>query len=180
LKGEIKRNARYRCEYCKRTPASGEIWEVEHITPRSAGGTDAPDNLAFACRRCNLNKREAVEAADPTTGLFFRLFNPRKDSWDDHFFYVHTNVVGKTPVGRATAKLLFKTTSQTFRGDLEWKFILPIESRELYFYLNEQRARRLANEFTILDKEFIDFPDTRFIGLPNLKTDFTRKLQWFF
>lgn len=29
---------------------------LEHIVPRTHGGTDALDNLAMACRRCNLQK----------------------------------------------------------------------------------------------------------------------------
>lgn len=37
----------------------GEPWghaTIEHILPRSHGGTDAPENLALACARCNHQK----------------------------------------------------------------------------------------------------------------------------
>jgi 5-methylcytosine-specific restriction endonuclease McrA len=39
------------CVYCG-GPSTG----IDHITPLSAGGTHTPDNLAPACRSCNLSK----------------------------------------------------------------------------------------------------------------------------
>jgi len=34
------------------------------------------------------------------------LFNPREDDWDEHFELREGYVRGKTPVGRATVRLL--------------------------------------------------------------------------
>jgi hypothetical protein len=43
------------CYLCRcELPASR--LEVEHVVPRSAGGTDAAENLALACSPCNLKK----------------------------------------------------------------------------------------------------------------------------
>lgn len=66
------------CAYCgdKDTPL-----EVEHIVPRSQGGTDRVNNLALACRECNQSKGnlplEAFFASD--RGLKKRLKANSKD-----------------------------------------------------------------------------------------------------
>ncbi len=45
-----------RCYYCRRSisPVSG--FHVDHKTPLSRGGSNAPGNLAVTCPRCNLIK----------------------------------------------------------------------------------------------------------------------------
>lgn len=43
----------YACVYCG--DMSGPF-HLDHILPRSRGGSDAPTNLATACRPCNLSK----------------------------------------------------------------------------------------------------------------------------
>lgn len=40
-----------RCRYC-----GGEATEVDHIIPKSKGGTDDAKNLVAACRSCNASK----------------------------------------------------------------------------------------------------------------------------
>jgi 5-methylcytosine-specific restriction endonuclease McrA len=42
---------------------------LEHIVPKHHGGTDAPENLAVACARCNQGKGKRLDkrrADDPT------------------------------------------------------------------------------------------------------------------
>jgi hypothetical protein len=99
-----------RCEYCRRYQEliGNTFFEVEHIIPRSRGGSAAPFNLAFACRRCNLLKGDAVKALDPRTGRLAPLFNPRRDRWHDHFRRSRDllRVYGRTATGRATVQLL--------------------------------------------------------------------------
>jgi len=41
---------------CSRTPGDTLQGTIDHIVPRSRGGTDARDNLQLLCRRCNLAK----------------------------------------------------------------------------------------------------------------------------
>jgi HNH endonuclease len=40
---------------------------MEHIQPRSSGGSDLPDNLAVACYRCNEFKGSKVNLIDSVT-----------------------------------------------------------------------------------------------------------------
>jgi hypothetical protein len=53
-------------------------------------------------------KYTAIDAIDPVTGELTPLFHPRSDRWDEHFAWVAelTQVVGVTPVGRATVMRL--------------------------------------------------------------------------
>ena len=50
-----------RCHYCG---AEDELLQVEHVVPRSRGGSDAWNNLVFACEPCNQRKgtQTATEA----------------------------------------------------------------------------------------------------------------------
>ena len=43
----------HRCQYCGATADS-----IDHIMPRSRGGLHVWENVAAACRRCNLDKRD--------------------------------------------------------------------------------------------------------------------------
>lgn len=109
LKQEIKRRAFGCCEYCQ-IPAnySPSPFPAEHIDPSSKGGTDASDNLAFACNGCNWFKGNKTEGIDPETGQTVPLFNPRQQLWFDHFDWEENslNVIGLTPIGRATIVVL--------------------------------------------------------------------------
>lgn len=65
-RAHIKRNSQdKRCCYCKRemlansfnhdpsADVRGQCISIEHIIPRSQGGTNDPYNLELACQRCN-------------------------------------------------------------------------------------------------------------------------------
>jgi len=82
--------------------------DVEHVQPRELGGPDEELNLALACRSCNGSKYVAIEARDPGSGRMVRLFNPRTDSWDDHFELDPSTaqIIGRTDSGRATTARL--------------------------------------------------------------------------
>ena len=75
---------------------------VEHIVAIKHGGSDDPSNLCLACERCNLFKGSDLTGFDSVTGLVERLFNPREQSWADHFELQGPLIVGRTPTGRAT------------------------------------------------------------------------------
>lgn len=64
----VSDRALHRCEY-RRAPEEGFNFhfEVEHIIPRSRGGSDEEDNLALACTACNLFKWYYLAAYDEVT-----------------------------------------------------------------------------------------------------------------
>ena len=80
--------------------------QIEHIIARQHGGSDAIENLALACHRCNLHKGPNLTGIDPMTGAVEVLFHPRRDRWADHFMYRGVYVQGLTASGRTTVAVL--------------------------------------------------------------------------
>ncbi len=81
---------------------------MDHIQPRSLEGSDELSNLALACHRCNERRSNAITASDPETSAIVQIFNPRKQSWSEHFCWTQNgiNLIGTTPTGRATCARL--------------------------------------------------------------------------
>src|SRR5687767_2645852 len=78
--------ADHRCEHCAAPEViAADRFQVEHIVPRSRGGSDELPNLALSCPPCNRRKARAMHGLDPETRTTAALFHPRRDSWDDHF-----------------------------------------------------------------------------------------------
>jgi hypothetical protein len=101
----VSERANHRCEYCRPPELIFNFpFEVEHIIPLCQGGTDAEDNLALACRSCNLRKGIRTNGIDPHSGHEVCLFNPRQEHWHDHFEAIAENgaLIGISPTGRAT------------------------------------------------------------------------------
>ncbi len=92
---------------------------VEYIDPH---GSDAPANLCLSCSSYNLSKATAIAAADPETEETVRLFNPRLQSWLDHFEWVESGlrIRGKTPTGRATVARLTMNQPRLVRARRNW------------------------------------------------------------
>jgi hypothetical protein len=95
-------------------------FHVEHIVARQHGGDDAPSNLALACNRCNLHKGTNLSSIDPDSGDVVSLFRPRDEVWGEQFFLRGSEIVGLTPAGRTTARLLHMNARRRmqFRADL--------------------------------------------------------------
>lgn len=103
---EIASRAGQRCEYC-RLPTRGQVatFPVDHIEPKSLGGTNDAENCALACPHCNAHKWKADSGIDPITGLRVALYHPRRERWDHHFEWSTSltgHLMGKTDTGRAT------------------------------------------------------------------------------
>ncbi len=45
-----------RCAWCGLFFRHGDVWNADHIVPKSQGGTDAADNLQLLHRHCHLRK----------------------------------------------------------------------------------------------------------------------------
>lgn len=105
---QVRQRAMDRCEYCRLPQSIQEAtFHIDHVRPRSAQGPTELDNLALACVTCSLRKAAKTTAIDPRTGNIVLLFNPRSDSWSDHFSFTPAwRVRGKTATGRATIAAL--------------------------------------------------------------------------
>ena len=101
--------ANYRCGYCRSSQRiMGVRLILDHLTPRAHGGTDDEENLWPACQPCNGFKQARTQANDPVSGELVPLFNPRRQRWGEHFAWEDggRQIVGRTPIGRATAAAL--------------------------------------------------------------------------
>lgn len=107
LRAEVVLRAGNRCEYCQLSQLGQEAaFHIDHVVPRAAGGPTAADNLALACVSCSLRKWAKQTAANPDTGEEVPLFNPRTQTWNEHFRWDGGRVVPLTPTGRATVTAL--------------------------------------------------------------------------
>lgn len=81
-------------------------FHVDHVVPRKHGGGDGEHNLALSCFHCNLHKGPNLTGIDPDTGAVVLLFHPRREVWDEHFLLRGALILGRTPAGRTTARVL--------------------------------------------------------------------------
>jgi 5-methylcytosine-specific restriction endonuclease McrA len=67
----------HRCQYC-----GGSADSIDHVIPRSRGGNNTWDNVAAACRPCNVRKRDRTpEEAGMRLACIPQA--PRDGSWID-------------------------------------------------------------------------------------------------
>lgn len=106
LKRLVYDRAKGCCEYCQTAEEnSGQTMQVDHIDP---DGGDNLENLCLACWNCNNHKHKATVVIDPETGEPASLFNPRIQSWIEHFAWRDGSIriQGLTAVGRVTVTRL--------------------------------------------------------------------------
>lgn len=58
-KAKIFMRDQYKCFYCNYA-GTPETLTVDHIIPKSKGGTSSPDNLITSCKRCNGAKSDTM------------------------------------------------------------------------------------------------------------------------
>ena len=105
----VRERARGRCEYCHSPEwICAARFTLDHILPRSLGGSDEQRNLALACRRCNERRYNFTVGRDPMTHQDVPLFHPVQNVWAEHFTWTADGqrIVGVTPTGRATVDRL--------------------------------------------------------------------------
>ena len=106
LRRLVRLRAGNRCEYCglHQDDLPLVLLHVDHVISRQHLGDDQADNLCLACHWCNF--RKGTNIATRESGVLVPLFNPRMQSWADHLTISDDRIVGLTPIGRGTARLL--------------------------------------------------------------------------
>ncbi len=123
LRQRVAEQARHRCGYCQSSEdVVGLAMEIDHLFPRALGGATEETNLWLACAACNASKGHRISAQDPQRGRAVRLFNPREQSWAEHFEWVDSGVrvSGRTAIGRATVRALRLNRSLLVRARRVW------------------------------------------------------------
>lgn len=72
----IFKRDRYTCQYCGKQPGPEEL-TIDHVMPRSRGGTSTWENCLLACVACNKRKADKTPAE---AGMPMRK-DPKKPSW---------------------------------------------------------------------------------------------------
>jgi len=107
LEALVRQRAKGLCEYCHFPERLAEVpFQIEHIIAKQHGGPTESENLALSCAFCNRYKGPNLSGIDPPTRKVVRLFDPRKQSWNEHFEWNEPVLVGKTDIGRGTIQTL--------------------------------------------------------------------------
>ena len=89
------------CEYCLlHEDDSPDTNQVDHVIPVKHGGQTASENLAYACAACNRFKGTDFAARDRISEETVLLFNPRIQTWREHFTLGGARIVALTATGR--------------------------------------------------------------------------------
>lgn len=108
------------CEYCVSCDYNtGQQMHVDHIDPKAG---DDSSNLCLACSSCNLSKGTATYAIDPNSANLVPLYNPRTQTWADHFEWAEAGLFirGITVTGRATVSRLKMNNARIVRARQNW------------------------------------------------------------
>lgn len=122
-KAKIRRLAKNRCGFClSHQDYVWDILEIDHIFPLAKGGKDDEQNLWLICSTCNNSKYNKIESFDLITRQNTPLFNPCLQNWHEHFKWSKdaTEIIGKTPTGRATITALNLNRERFIRVRKNW------------------------------------------------------------
>lgn len=106
-RAQLRHRAQCLCEYCHSSEeASTSQFTIDHLQPRSLGGTDTLENLALACHRCNTRRYNFTKGIDSQSNSIVSLFNPRTHRWNEHFMWSSDllRIIALSSTGRATCK----------------------------------------------------------------------------
>ena len=108
LRRRVQERALGICEYCLLSESDAYFsHEPDHIVACKHGGMTSFENLCWSCFDCTRFKGSDSASLDPEGDRLVPLFNPRTDSWKDHFrLEEKLTINGQTPIGRATERLL--------------------------------------------------------------------------
>lgn len=106
LRTKVNDQAGYRCEYCRvHQDDRGLTFPLDHIISVKHGGLTDEMNLALSCPECNRNKGSDLGSFIEGEPELIRFFNPRTDTWSEHFEIENGVIHPLTPIGVVTARV---------------------------------------------------------------------------
>lgn len=113
VRRQVTERAQRRCEYCLIHEDDSYFGiQVDHIISEKHDGATELGNLALACVFCNRAKGSDIGSLDRETDTFVRFFDPRSDTWGEHFRLDGVEIVPLTDVARVTERLLAFNTRE--------------------------------------------------------------------
>ena len=95
------RRDKHACQYCGKTPGTGEL-TIDHVLPKSRGGATNWQNCVLACVKCNHRKADrtpaearmalAKEPKRPAWNPVYSARNVRVESWERFLSEAYWNV----------------------------------------------------------------------------------------
>ena len=117
-----------RCKYCRIKESDTFCGcQIDHIISEKHNGQTIELNLAFTCAYCNRFKGSDIGSIASSTGEFTRFYNPRTDTWAEHFEFVDFRILPLTAIGETTTQIL---KFNEFDRVLERRAILDAENAE--------------------------------------------------
>jgi hypothetical protein len=110
IREQVRQRAQCACEFCGVTEIdTGGMLTIDHFQPRSQEGSDALENLIYACITCNQYKQDYW----PRTDMAPMLWNPRQEFASQHFVEQENGeLLALTPTGEFTLRRLRLNRSQ--------------------------------------------------------------------
>jgi hypothetical protein len=76
----------FTCSWCRRTgddegDPDGGHWQIDHIKPRSAGGSNALANKTLSCADCNRKKAARRYLAPPHAPITLEMVDEALEAW---------------------------------------------------------------------------------------------------
>lgn len=117
LRFRILREAGFKCRYCGRQQGDGIALEVDHVMPKSRGGSNHRDNLVAACFDCNRGKRDSLGVLPPPDEYIAGPELPEGWPVGAFFHYVHD----EASAAEASAKYSHRVDANdvTYQGRIE-------------------------------------------------------------
>jgi hypothetical protein len=95
------------CEYCRKSQNDHFFsYEVDHIISEKHNGKTELENLAWSCPDCNSFKGSDLGSIDQITSILTPLFNPRIQTWEQHFRLDGESIEPLSAEGRVTVFVL--------------------------------------------------------------------------
>ncbi len=95
------------CEYCQMPQRFDPLpFQLDHIIAIQHLGPTSAENLALACFACNHHKGPNIAGFDWQLQQTIPLFNPRRESWSEHFQWQGPRLLARTPTGNVTIHVL--------------------------------------------------------------------------
>jgi hypothetical protein len=129
LRDRVRNRAGARCEYCGLPEAcSPTRFEADHVIRDQHGVATVFGNLAWSCFTCNRHRISNLAGIDWKTRKRTWLFNPRRQKWPRHFRWQGAVLVGRTPVGRVTIRVLGMNLAHqvALRAELMREGVFPL------------------------------------------------------
>jgi hypothetical protein len=107
LRRLVMERADFLCEYCLISQWGTFFpFEIDHVIAAKHGGETTEANLCLSCPDCNAFKGSDIGSIDRETRRLTPLYNPREQTWSDHFTLEGPIIIPLTPEGRVTVFLL--------------------------------------------------------------------------